>query len=140
MKRMLLFVFLAAAAWAADPAAEILALERKAMDGWQKGDPEPQLAMADEGITYYHVMTRQRVEGREALRALFEGYRGRPLFDRYEMLEPKLQMLGEAAAVLTYRLAQHNGESTAYWHGTLVYRKTPAGWKLVHSHWSPPGK
>jgi hypothetical protein len=46
---------------AADPneavAREILALERTALDGWQKGNPDPLLAISDPDITYFHAMT-----------------------------------------------------------------------------------
>ena len=48
-----------APAWAdpgGDSAAEIVALERRAMDGWLKGDPGPQLAITDPQITYFHAV------------------------------------------------------------------------------------
>ena len=64
-----------------DGATEILALERRAMDGWLKGDPDPVLAITDPDISYFHVMTEKRIDGLPALKALFEAYRGTPLFD-----------------------------------------------------------
>ena len=129
---------LCAPVWAApgaDPAQEILALERQAMDGWLKGDPGPQLAISDPQITYYHDVFDKRVEGLPALKALYEPYRGTPLFDRYEILSPKFQV-ADNVVVLTYQLAQHQGSAVSYWNGTEVYWRTKDGWRILHSHWS----
>jgi hypothetical protein len=122
-------------AQAADPTAEILALERKALDGLQTGNLDPYLALLDPDISYYHVMTPERVDGVAAVKALIEPYRGRSLYDRYEMLQPRVQVAGDTA-VLTYTLVQYlNGAATRY-HGTQVYQRKAAGWKVVHTHWS----
>jgi hypothetical protein len=124
--------------WAAESdaaAKEVLALERSALDGWLKGDPGPMLAIADPGITYYHVMTEKRLEGLEALTALFEPYRGRPLFDSYEIADPKVQAAGDIA-VLTYQLVRHNGDVVSRWNATQVYERKAGGWRVVHTHWS----
>ena len=130
---------LAGAAGAADgneaAAREVVALERKTLDGWQVGNPDPLLAISDPEITYYHVMTEKRLEGLAALRALFEGYRGRPLFDSYEMAEPKVQAGGDTA-VLTYILVRHVGTSITRWNATQVYQRKKEGWRIIHSHWS----
>lgn len=116
-------------------AAEVVALERKVMDAWIQGNPDPLLAVADPGITYFHVMTGTRLDGLAAVRALVEPYRGRPLFDSYEMVEPKVQVAGEVA-VLTYILVQKNGAASSRWNATQVYQKGTSGWRLTHSHWS----
>jgi hypothetical protein len=129
----------AGAAAAADgneaAAREVVALERKTLDGWQVGNPDPLLAISDPEITYYHVMTDKRLEGLPALRALFEGYRGRPLFDSYEMAEPKVQASGDTA-VLTYTLVRHVGTAATRWNATQVYQRKKEGWRIIHSHWS----
>ena len=120
---------------ARDPAAEILALERSAMDGWLKGDPGPQLAITDPEITYFHAVVETRLEGLPEVQALYERSRGKPLFDSYEILSPKVQVCGEVA-VLTYRLAQHVGTAVTFWNGTEVYRMRKEGWRVIHTHWS----
>ena len=113
----------------------ILAMETAAMDGWQQGNPDPALAIADPDITYFHVVFDKRVDGLPALKALFEGYRGKPLFDSYEMAEPKVQLRGETA-VLTYILVRHMGSATTRWNATQVYQRNKDGWRVIHSHWS----
>jgi hypothetical protein len=110
-------------------------MERRAMDGWLKGDPEPFLAISAPEITYYHVMTETRLDGLPAVRALYEAYRGTPLFDSYEIVAPKVQAASDMA-VLTYILVQRNGARTTRWNATQVYQRKQEGWQVIHSHWS----
>jgi ketosteroid isomerase-like protein len=124
---------------AADPneetAGQILAMERKTLDGWQMGNPDPALAISDPDITYFHIVTGKRLDGLPALKELFETYRGRPLFDSYEMAGPKVQASGDMA-VLTYILVRHVGAETSRWNSTQVYQRKKEGWRIIHSHWS----
>ena len=115
--------------------AKFVALERSAMDGLQKGDPGPALAISDREITYFHIMTDRRLDGLPALQALYEPYRGRPLFDSYEMLDPKVQVSGDVA-VLTYNFVRHNGTAAGRWNATQVYQRKKEGWRIIHSHFS----
>ena len=126
---------LAAADSDAGIAREIVAIERRVMDGWQKGDPGPALEISDREITYFHVMTDRRLDGLPALRALYEPYRGTPLFDSYEMLDPKVQVCGDVA-VLTYNFVRRNGTAESRWNATQVYQRKKEGWRVIHSHWS----
>lgn len=142
MKIVLIFVVAAALcgtrAFAdsdAETAREILGLERQAMDGWQKGNPDPLLAMSDAEITYFHVMTEKRLDGLPAVKALYERFRGTPLFDSYEIVDPKVQV-SDGMAVLTYIFVRHNGAATSRWNATQVYRRKREGWRIIHSHWS----
>jgi hypothetical protein len=114
---------------------ELLAMERVTMDGWLKGDPGPMLAAADPEVTFFHVMTPQRLEGAEALKELFAGYAGRPLFDGYQIDHPKVQAGGDMA-VLTYQLVTHNGGVTQKYNATEVYQRKNTGWKAIHTHFS----
>lgn len=118
-----------------DVAAEILTLERQAMDGWLKGNPDPALAIMDPEITYFHIMTEKRIDGLPALKSLVETYRGRPLYDSYEIVDPKVQVSGDAA-VLTYIMVRHNNGVASRWNATQVYRHAKAGWRVIHAHWS----
>lgn len=126
---------LAAAEPGAQTASEILALERQVMDGWLSGNPDPALALFDAEITFFHVMTDKRLDGLPPVKALYSEYRGTPLFDSYEMIDPKVQVSGESA-VLTYILARRNGTTTSRWNATQVYQRKKEGWRVIHSHWS----
>jgi hypothetical protein len=126
----------AAAADAGDETArEILRIERQSMEGWRTGNPDPLLATLDPGITYIHAAIDKRLEGIAAVKALFESYRGMPLFDSYEISDPKVQTGGNLA-VLTYVLVRHIGPGTTHWNGTQVYERKNGVWKVIHTHWS----
>jgi hypothetical protein len=143
MKEAILSWAVAASLCGACPAAdskevtarEILAIERKVMDGWGMGNPDAVIAISDPDITYFHAVTEKRLDGLPAVRTLFEGYRGKPLFDSYEMSEPKVQITADTA-VLTYILIRHIGTATTYWNATQVYQRKKEGWRIIHSHWS----
>jgi hypothetical protein len=124
-----------AAATDTEVADQLLTLERQAMDGFAQGDPDPMLATLDSRVTYYHIVTSNRLDGIDAVRALCEQYRGRPLFDRYEIVDPKVQTGGDTA-VLTYTLVRHLGTDATRWFATLVYQQKDAGWRVIHAHWS----
>ena len=132
-------VLLSGASAAADPATkttqEILALERQTMEGWLKGNPDPTLAILDSEVTYFHAPLERKLEGQAAVKAFFEPYRGKPLFDSYEIFDPKVQLSGEIA-VLTYQLVTKNGPVTSRWNSTEVYQHRKEGWRIMHSHWS----
>ncbi len=119
----------------ADVTEEILALERKTMDGWLAGNPDSMLAVCDGDITLFHAVTNGRLSGLAAVRKLYESYRGAPLFDRYEMVDPKVQVSGNIA-LLTYVLEQYNAGTMTRWNGTQVYERTGQGWRVIHTHWS----
>jgi hypothetical protein len=120
---------------AAPAERELIAIERASMDGWLKGDSQPMLSASDPDITYFHVMTEQRLDGIAAVKALYEPYAGRPLFDSYQIENPKVQSGGDMA-VLTYQLVTQNGGTTRRWNATEVYQKKKAGWRVIHSHFS----
>ena len=139
MRKTIIVVTVAAAIWLApawaDPASEVLALERQSMEGWLNGDPDPMLAISDPQITYFHAVVEKRLEGLPALKELYDSYRGMPLFDSYEILNPNVQLSGDVA-VLTYVLVQHNGSVASRWNGTQVYQRKKEGWRVIHTHWS----
>jgi len=120
-------------------AKEVLDLERAAMNGWAKGDPGPALAVLDPEITFIHSAVGDRINGLDAVRAQFEQYRGRPLFDSYEIVDPKIQLTGDAA-VLSYVLVQHVGDTSSRWYGTEVYQRKANEWRVIHAHWSEDKK
>ncbi len=130
---ILIFVLTAAIGSAAEH--EALALERAAAEGWLKGDARPALAAADESITYFHIVSEKRIEGRAAVRDLFAAYQGQPLYDRYEILEPKVQAEGDTA-VVTFLFVTYNGDVVRRWKATQVYRQRKEGWRAIHAHWS----
>jgi hypothetical protein len=132
---LLAFVCFGAVAGAEPVERTILELEKRAMDQWLQGNPDGFLAISDPAITYFHSTLEGRLVGVAAVRALYETYRGRPLFDAYEIVGPKVVASG-GTAVLTYQLVTRNGSLTRRWHATEVYRHAHAGWRIIHTHFS----
>jgi ketosteroid isomerase-like protein len=120
---------------AADTTHEILELERAALDRWGRGDPDGFLTLSASDVSYFDPFTEGRLDGRSALAQWYEQVRGKIRIDRDEIVDPRVQMIGEAA-ILTFRFVSQGSEGTARWNATEVYRRTGGTWKIVHSHWS----
>jgi ketosteroid isomerase-like protein len=98
-----------------DVTAEVIALERAALDRWGAGDPTGYVELFADDITYFDPVQERRIDGRRAMVALMDSIAGKIRVDRYDMQRPVVQRLGDVA---------------------LLYRRTPEGWRIVHSHWS----
>jgi len=119
-----------------DAGTAILALERAALDRWGKGDPGGYLAITAPDCTYFDPFIERRVDGLTALRAYYEPIAGKIHIDRDEILEPRVQIVGNAA-ILTFRFVSHGSEGSMRWNCTEVYRRAGESWQIIHSHWSP---
>ena len=121
--------------------AEILQLERQALDRWGRGDPGGFLDVYDEGVTYFDPLTTVRVDGHQAMVDYYRPWIGRIRVSRYEMLNPDV-VVGGNMALLTYNLVNYLSDDTGVesvgsrWNSTTVYRLGRDGWKTIHSHWS----
>jgi ketosteroid isomerase-like protein len=118
----------------------VIAVARKALDRWGKGDPGGFLDVYDDAISYFDPSTEQRIDGRERMRAYYAPIAGKITVDKYEMINPVVQDFGDVA-VLTYNLRSHaKGPGGRWvwvrWNSTVVYRRSGVTWKSVHSHWS----
>lgn len=121
--------------------AEIIVLERNALDRWGKGDPHGYLEIMSPEVTYFDPFREKRVDGLQALKGLLAPLSGNFQVEGYELLNPQVQLDGEIA-VLTFNLVntvnQANSEekSTIRWNCTEIYKRIKGSWKIIHSHWS----
>jgi ketosteroid isomerase-like protein len=115
--------------------AAILAMEHAALDRWGKGDPSGFLEICAPDVVYFDNTLEQRLDGLQALTSLYEKIRGKIHVDRYDLLNPKVQLCGEAA-VLTYNFVGYAEGKAHGWNCTEVYRRTPDGWRIIQTHWS----
>jgi len=120
---------------AMSPADEILALERAALQRWGRGDPSGFLEITAPDISYFDPFTERRLDGIAAMRELYEQIRGKVHIDRFEIIEPRIQVEGNVA-VLTFRFESHGSEGWMQWNTTEIYRHTEAGWRIFHTHWA----
>jgi len=118
----------------------IIAKEKMFLDEWGKGHTMifPQNS-ADE-ITYFDPELEKRIDGIEAYTNLMKPLENTFTIEKYEMLNPNVQVHGEIA-VLTFNLIDYSRDSQGElkmtgWNSTEVYRKMNGDWKIIHSHWS----
>jgi len=74
----------------------------------EKGNPDALLEISAPEITYFHVMTAQRLDGLPAVRSALEAIVAGRYSIAYEMAESKVQSSGRHSD-LTYILVRHIG-------------------------------
>lgn len=124
----------APATWEAD-AAEIRALTTASTEAWNRGDLKGHLALYVDSVTF---MTRQGP--RPGVAAIEESFTrtyfrdGKPKQQlRFEQVS--LRPLGRDAALETARfILSGGGEPEQSGWFTLVWMRTPDGWRAVHDH------
>ena len=116
--------------------AEIIGLECAALDRWGKGDPSGFLEISAPDVVYFDPHLDKRIDGLEALARYYEGIRGKVSIERFELLNPLVQLVGDAA-VLTFNYVSYDGAGGSHpWNCTEVYRHTDGRWQIVQTHWS----
>ncbi len=122
---------------------ELVELERRALVRWLNGDPSGFLEISAPDVVYFDPYRERRVDGLEALTRIYEELRGKIFAPRFELLNPRVQQVGDAA-VLTFNFVSYgDGGDPLRWNCTEVYRTDPAGWRIIQTHWSytwPPPK
>jgi ketosteroid isomerase-like protein len=117
-------------------ARTILAMERAALDRWVKGDPDGFLEISDPEVVYFDPYQPRRVNGIAELRRLYDSLRGQAKILHYEIIDPKVTVLGDMA-VLTFNFVSQGSEGL--WNTTEVYRRNQGQWRIIHTHWSLTG-
>ena len=110
-------------------------MECTALDRWILGDPSGFLEISAPDIVYFDPYRAQRIDGLEALTALYKEIWGKVLLDRYELLNPLVQVVGDAA-VLTFNYVSYAGDTEYRWNCTEVYRRNGNRWQIIQTHWS----
>jgi ketosteroid isomerase-like protein len=120
----------------AEVESTIIALERGALDRWGAGDPSGYLEISADDVVYFDPFLERRIDGLAQLTRYYEGVRGKIHISRYELLNPNVQTIGDAA-VLTFNYVSYGGNEDEFrWNCTEVYRREAAGWRIVQTHWS----
>jgi ketosteroid isomerase-like protein len=120
---------------------EVMALESAAMERWRMGDPWGFIEICAPEVTYFDTGTPQRLNGLDALKALYAKLEGKIHYDVMEFIDPKVQVRGDVA-VLTYRffstILNPDGSisSRTPWNCSEVFARMEGRWKIAHTHWS----
>ena len=120
-------------------AEEIVAMERAGLARWGRGDPSGFLEICAPEVTYFDPYLDRRVDGLDRLRRYYESLAGKISIDRYELLNPNVQVHGDVA-VLTFNYVSYGKADSAApdarWNCTEVYRSNEGSWRILHTHWS----
>lgn len=119
-----------------DRKAAIIALEKQALELWNNGNPDGFIELSSNDVVYFDPSFEQKLEGKKALEAYYDSVRGKIKIDKYEMINPAVQLSPEVA-VLTYNYVAEREGQVFRMNCTEVYRSEPSGqWKIIHTHWS----
>lgn len=114
----------------------IINLEIAALERWNHGDPTGFLEISAPEIVYFDPYIEKRINGLAELTAYYEPVKGQVKIDRYEMIQPLVQIT-DKMAVLTFNFNSWIDEQEMRWNCTEVYRLEPSGdWKIIQTHWS----
>jgi hypothetical protein len=117
----------------------IISMEEAALDRWGKGDPSGFLEISARDVVYFDTSLAHRLDGLEALTSYYESLRGKVQMDRYELIDPKVQLYGDVA-VLTFNYVYYTGKKESRWNCTEVYRLAGEAWQIIQTHWSATQK
>ena len=117
-----------------DLAADLIRLEKAALRRWCDGDPSGFLELSAADVVYFDPFLDRRIDGLPALTGYYESLRGKISAERFELINPCVQVVGDAA-VLTFNFASYGSSGNASrWNCTEVFRRTGDSWKLVQTH------
>jgi ketosteroid isomerase-like protein len=120
---------------------QVLALERRALDRWGRGDPGGFLDISAPDVTYFDPAVPKRIDGLNAMQQYYAPVTGKISIDRFEYLNTDVRVNSDIA-ILTYNLVSHGRGAegappvTTRWNVTEVYEHSGGHWKIVHSHFS----
>lgn len=119
--------------------AEVVALERSALDKWSQCDTSGYIDISAEDVTWFDFSPGKqlRIDGLEALCNYMMPLGAQVPAHTYEMLNPKVQVYGNVA-ILTFQWSgsTKDGDSLPKWKVTSIYCMEKGQWRMVHAHWS----
>ena len=118
-----------------DISTTIIAMECAALDRWIQGDPSGYLEISAPDVVYFDPYREKRIDGLQALTALYKEIWGKVQLDRYELQNPLVQVVGDAV-VLTFNYVSYDSETEYRWNCTEVYRCDGGRWQIIQTHWS----
>jgi len=123
-----------------DTKAAIIAIERAALDGSDRGDVDAFLKLSAPDIVYMDPGLEQPIVGIADLIAYYRKVftpEAKPTVAG-EMLHSRVQVMGDTA-VLTFNYVVKKidgGAIVRRWNATEVYNKRGGTWRIVNTHWS----
>jgi ketosteroid isomerase-like protein len=114
---------------------KIISMEKAALGKWGNGDPSGFLEISAPDVVYFDPYIPNRIDGLDSLKEYYQPIWGKIIFDRFELINPNVQVHGDMA-VLTFNYISYKGKESDRWNCTEVYRRAKNEWKIIQSHWS----
>jgi len=116
---------------------EVLLAEQQALARFCSGDPSGFLEISAPDVVYVDPYSPKRLDGLPSLKTYYQSFRGGTNGAAgFELIDPKVQEWSDTA-VLTFVFTYHGGRDDGKrWNCVEVYRRTPRGWRIMHTHWS----
>lgn len=121
-------------------AETILALERTALERWNKGDVDGYLDLYTEDVSYFDPSTEIRFDGHKKVEELYRTFaEGKVDMPYYKIINPQVIVI-DTVAVLTYNLVYYadkeNTNPCNAWNSTQIYSLINDKWRVIHVNWS----
>jgi uncharacterized protein (TIGR02246 family) len=117
-------------------ADEIITLEKNALRRWCDGDPSGYLELYASDIVYFDPFLERRMDGLDAITRYYEAIRGQAKAERFELINPQVQVVGDAAVLTFNYVSVESSGAENRWNCTEAYRKRANKWEIIQSHWS----
>ena len=122
-----------------DTERELLEVNQRLLDSIAEGDWKVYAQLCDAGLTAFEPEARGHlIDGMEFHQFYFDngGHMGP---HRAEIVEPRVRMLGDSAAVVTYvrivqRASAGRAQETLSYEETRVWQRQEGQWRHVHFH------
>lgn len=115
----------------------IIAKECQALDQWSAGNPAGFAVNFSDSSTYFDDIAAQtRLDGIEEIKAYLSSLQGQIPAHTYEIIDPKVQVLGHAAVLTLHYHTSVGDQKGPPWKATSVYQFLNNDWQVVHAHWS----
>jgi len=119
-----------------DLTAHLVELETRAPRRWCDTDPSGFLEIGAEDVVCFDPSFGRRLDGLPALTAYYETLRGRIRADHFELVHPRVQVVGDAAVRTFHFRSWDDGDGEPRWSCTEVCRRSGEAWRLIQTHWS----
>ena len=117
---------------------ELVAKQKAVLDPYvANSDPAPYVAMYADEVTYIDPNSGG-VLANQAARDFLMSYAGLIPPFTYEIVEPKVDLLGDTAVFTFICELFLEGEPAVTYTTTEIHERAGDGWELVHAHWSVP--
>jgi hypothetical protein len=110
-------------------------MEKAALTRWDNGDPGGFLEITAPDVVYFDPYISSRIDGLTTLTEYYQPLWGKIHIDRFELLNPAVQIFG-CMAILTFNYVSYEDGEPDHWNCTEGYRRTDGNWKIVQSHWA----